>query len=434
MMKKNLLLLFFVFMNINFAQNFNITEQTLKNGLKILYYEDHSVPNVCFYIYFKAGAKNERPGITGISHLFEHMMFNGSAKYPPGDFDVILEENGGYSNGSTWNDFTNYWEEFNPDVLEKVLDMESDRMKALDINEKNLEQERGIVMEERRMSVDNDPQSSMYEMLYAHAFVAHPYKWPVIGWMNDIKNIKLKDAQNYFKTYYAPNNAIIILTGAFNTEDAKKLMVKYFEDIPAQTPPDKVVNSEPEQTGLKKVILKRDVLLPAFSLGFKSVAYSDNDFCALDLLADILSSGKSSRLHNILVDKKQMVIEAYASCDQMEHPGLFTIYAQVREKVNPEKVRKEIFSILDDIKTKGISAEELEKVKNAKIRELLSKFKTNQRIGFSLGYSEVMLGDYRAIFELPNKYRAVSADDIKRVAKKYLIEDKCTEILLQPNN
>jgi len=412
------------------AQNINVTEHSLKNGMKILFVEDHTVPSICYFVYFKAGGKNERPGITGISHLFEHMMFNGSAKYKPTEFDRLLEENGGYSNGSTWNDFTNYWEEFNSDKLELVLDLESDRMKSLKLDKDNLEQERYIVMEERRLRVDNYPENKQEEELYAHAFAAHPYQFPVVGWMGDLENIKLDDAKNYFKTYYAPNNAVVILTGDFDTKKAIKLFEKYFGKIPAQKPPVKVNNAEPQQNGEKRIELKRDVQLSSFLIGYKSVSISDPEHYALDLLSEILSGGQSSRLVKTLVNDKQLAVEVWTSQDEFEHPGLFKIYVQARQGEELKEIEENVYDILNDIIEDGVTDNELEKVKNKKIRELISYFKTNQSTGFRLGYFHTLTGDYKNAFQLAEIYGAVTKEQIKEAAKKILAKDQRTVVTL----
>ncbi|MEP6756795.1 MAG: pitrilysin family protein, partial [Chthonomonadales bacterium] len=182
---------------------------TLRNGLVVLALEDHTVPSVAFYTYYRVGSRNERPGITGLSHLFEHMMFNGSAKYKPKQFDQLIEGGGGYSNAFTSYDSTEYQEEFSSSTLDTVLRLEADRMRALKLDTANIEQERGIVREERRMRVDNSVEGAMSEILGNNAFVAHSYRWDVVGFMKDLDTVRLEDAQDYFKTYYAPNNAIV---------------------------------------------------------------------------------------------------------------------------------------------------------------------------------------------------------------------------------
>ena len=226
----------------------------LRNGLVVLALEDHTVPSVAFYTYYRVGSRNERPGITGLSHLFEHMMFNGSAKYKPKQFDQLIEGGGGYSNAFTNYDSTEYQEEFSTATLDIVLRLEADRMRALKLDSTNLEQERGIVKEERRMRVDNSVEGAMAEILGNNAYVAHPYRWDVVGFMKDLDAIRLEDAQAYFKTYYAPNNAVVCVVGDFDTERLVSSINRYFGDIPRQAPGRPVVNAEPAQSGEKRII------------------------------------------------------------------------------------------------------------------------------------------------------------------------------------
>jgi len=414
------------------AQQIEVKEHTLKNGMKILLQEDHTVPSICFYIYFRVGNRNERPGITGISHLFEHMMFNGSAKYKPTEFDHIIEEGGGYSNGSTWTDFTNYWEEFNSDILDKVLDLEADRMQALKLDTANIEQERGIVKEERRVSVDNNVRNKLEEELYATAFVASMYHFPVIGWMRDLDNITLQDAKDYFRIYYAPNNATVIVTGDFDTNEMIRKMEAYFGNIPAQEPPRKVVDAEPEQLGEKRAELHKIAQLPAVTIGYKSVAVSDKDYYPLDVLATILSRGQSSRLYKTLVYEKQIASQVYASMDDRIDPGLFTFYAQMKPDKTTAEAEREIYGILEDIKRSSVSDEELQKAKNTVQADYVRQFKTNQGRGFILGYYEVIYGDYKKAFEVVKNYDAVTKEDIQRVAKKYFTDRHRTVVTLIP--
>lgn len=430
-MKKLLAFLFILIFHL-YAQQFDIESYYLKNGMKVILAPNKEVPSICFRIFFRVGGKYETPGTTGISHLFEHMMFNGSAKYEPGMFDKLLEENGGYSNGSTWNDFTNYWEEFNSDKLELVFDMEVDRMKALKVDKNNLEQERYIVMEERRLSVENNPQNKMEEELYANAFLSHLYRQPVIGWMEDLKKITLDDCKYFYKTYYSPNNSILVLTGDFEKERVKKLIAKYFEKLPKAKIPEHKKIIEPEQRGEKVINLYQNVELPSLLIGYKSCSINDSDFYAMDLLANILSKGLSSRFTKILSEDKKLITEAYAYQDPMEDPGLFKIYAQARGQKEFEKLLNEIEKILEDIKVNGVTSNELEKAKNSKVLEFFDNFKTNQSLSFALGYFEILTGDYNNLFKVVEQYSKITSEDIKRVAQKYFNKNSRTIVYSQP--
>src|SRR5947209_10953418 len=227
----------------------NVATLKLRNGLTVLALEDHTVPSVALHIVYKVGSRNERPGITGISHLFEHMMFNGSARFKPKVFDRLIESGGGYSNAFTNSDATEYYEEFSSATLDTVLQLEADRMRALKLDRENIEQERGIVKEERRVNTDNSVEGSMGELLWNNAFVAHPYRWDTIGFMKDIDAIRLEDAKAYFRIHYAPNNAVMSIVGDFNTADLFARITKYFGSIPRQPSSRPVVNAEPPQKG-----------------------------------------------------------------------------------------------------------------------------------------------------------------------------------------
>ena len=426
------LTLLFALYTTSWAQSIDTREFTLTNSLKVVTVEDHTVPSVTFAIGFHVGSRNERPGITGISHLFEHMMFNGSKNYKPTEFDKILENGGGYSNAYTSNDITYYYEEFNPDLLDKVLDMEADRMRALKLDTANIEQERGIVKEERRVSTDNSVRGKMVEDLYAASFVAHPYHNPVVGWMKDIDNITLQDAKEYFKIYYAPNNATVFVVGDFDSKTLQKKMEKLFSNIPRQTAPRRVVNAEPEQEGEKRLKLHKVAELPAVAIGYKTSSVSSPDIYALNLLTTILSRGQSSRLYKKLVYDDQICTEVGAGTDEYIDPGLFSIFAQMQKGKSVEDAEEEIYAIINKITEGGVSEEELQKAKNTAQTDYVDNFKTNQGIAGRLGYYEVVYGDYKKSFKVSDEYAKVTVEDIKRVAAKYLNERKRTVIILIP--
>jgi len=414
------------------SQSIQANEFTLKNGLKVVTVEDHTVPSVCFSVAFRVGSRNERPGITGISHLFEHMMFNGSKNFKPTEFDKILEGGGGYSNAYTSNDITFYFEEFNPDLLDKVLQMEADRMHWLKIDTANLEQERGIVKEERRVSTDNSVEGKMFEDLYAGAFVAHPYHYPVVGWMGDLNNIRLDDAKEYFRTYYAPNNATVFVVGDFDAKTLKGKMEKLFGTIPRQPAPRPVVNAEPEQQGEKRLTLHKAAELPAIAIAHKSTSINSSDIYPLKLLATILSRGQSSRLYKKLVYDLEIVTGVSATVDEFVDPGLFTFYAQMKPGEDVADAEEEIKGIVKEIVENGVSDQELQKAKNTAQVDYVDQFKTNVGVAGRLGYYEVVAGDYRKSFEVGDSYATVTAADIQRVARTYLTDRSRTVVVLVP--
>ena len=250
------------FLNAKFFGEYPVQSHILSNGLKVLTFENHSLPVVSMYTLYKVGSRNERPGITGISHLLEHMMFNGSKKFGPKEFDRILESGGGHSNAYTSRDLTVYYEDFASNLLETVIELDSDRMGWLNLSEELLSSESDVVKEERRMRTDNSVQGRLEEELYSASFQCHPYRWPIIGWMSDIENISVKDCKEYYKRYYAPNNAILVLAGDFQSNDALKMIEKHYGIIPAGSSPVSPNTIEPPQNGEKRIKFNKKVMIP----------------------------------------------------------------------------------------------------------------------------------------------------------------------------
>lgn len=413
------------------AQNLNVSRLQLKNGLTVLALEDHTVPSVAFYTVYKVGSRNERPGITGLSHLFEHMMFNGSARFKPKAFDELIEAGGGYSNALTTADTTEYFEEFSSATLDIVLQLEADRMRALKLDRENLEQERGIVKEERRVSTDDSVEGSMTELLWNTAFVAHPYRWDPIGCMKDLDAIRLEDAKDYFRTYYAPNNAVVAVVGDFNTKELFAKMQKYFGSIPRR-PPRPVVNAEPPQRGERRIAFHRVAELPAVMMGYHIGTIRDADDPALDVLSVLLAHGESSRLYRRLVYEKQIATRVDASNESRLDPGLFTFYAQAQPGHTAAECEAEMDAVMEDIRKNGVTDRELQKAKNVLRVGYLNQFKTNNgRAGLLAGY-EAKWGDWKELLNVLPRYDRVTAADVQRVAKKYFNERNRTVVTLVP--
>ncbi len=411
------------------AQKLAVGRHTLDNGMTVLTHEDHSIPMISLYVFYRVGSRNERPGITGVSHLFEHMMFNGSAKYGPKQFDLVLENAGSGGNGYTNTDFTAYMETFPREALAAVLDLEADRMRSLTLDTKNLEQERGIVKEERRVSTDNSPSGRMYEELMAAAFVAHPYQWPVVGWMGDLDAIKLEEAQRYFDTYYGPNNATLVITGDFKTDDLLKEVRASFGSVQRRGSPQPVPNSEPEQQGERRVTLIYEASLPAVTIGYKTPAARHADAPALEVLSTILGTGESSRLYRKLV-YGQLATEVTSSFGAAADPSLFSFYAQAQEKTTAAQCEAAIAEVLRDVKTGGVTADELQKAKNLLRAGMIDNLQTIAGKANLLGAFEVQYGDWNALTTILDRYDAVTSDDIKRVASEYFNDRRKTVVTL----
>ncbi len=414
------------------SQSLNVSRLKLQNGLTVLALEDHTVPVIAYYTVFKVGSRNERPGITGLSHLFEHMMFNGSAKYRPKVFDQQIENGGGVSNAFTTSDSTEYYEEFSSGALDIVLKMEADRMRALKLDRENIEQERGIVSEERRVNTDNSVEGSMSERLWNSAFVAHPYRWDTIGFMKDIQAIRLGDAKSYFRTYYAPNNAVVAVVGDFRTPDLFRRITLYYSDIRREPAPPSVINAEPPQLGERRIEYHRPAELPAVEIGYKGVSLKDPADPALDILAVILAGGESSRLYKSLVYEKQLATSVTANNDSRIDPGLCILYAQVQAPHTTADCESAIYAAIDDVKHSGIAERELQKAKNGLRMGVLNRYKTNQGRAGMLAENEAIWGDWRHVYKVIPMYDRVTAADVQRAAAKYLDRFNRTVVTLVP--
>src|SRR5262245_53419517 len=256
-------------------QNYAVKTHQLRNGMKILVQEDHSIPSVALYVFYRIGSRNERPGTTGLSHFFEHMMFNGAKKYGPKEFDRVMEGAGGSNNAYTSNDVTVYQDWFPRSALETIFDLEADRIQNLSFDEKMIASERGVVASERRTSVDNSNMGILDEQLSAAAFTAHPYQWPVIGWMVDIENWTMEDLKHHFEIGYSPANATMVVTGDVTLDEIVRLAQKYIEPIPSRGLPPKVTTREPEQLGERRVTVRKFAQLPNVMRGYHVPASAD---------------------------------------------------------------------------------------------------------------------------------------------------------------
>lgn len=403
----------------------------LENGMKVMIVQDHSIPNVIYFTFFKVGSRNEYPGITGLSHFFEHMMFNGAKKYGPGEFDRVMENNGGSNNAFTSEDMTAYFNTFPTQAMELIFELEADRLGNLALDDKMVESERGVVLSERITGFENSNYELLSEQLTGVAFHAHPYGWSVIGHESDIKNWKKSDLQNYFETYYAPNNAVLIVCGDVEEEAVRKLARQYLEPIPARTPPRKVHTVEPPQMGEKRLTVNRKTASPHILMAYHVPEARHPDFHALDLLNAILSSGKSSRLYMSLVDKKQLALEIQSVNPSQMDPGLFTIYAVCAEGSPVDKLENAIYEELQNISRDGVTEKELQKVKNLKLITFYRQMETLTGKAQSLGFYELVFGGYEKLFSAPEAYNKVSLEDIKRVAAAYFKKTNRTVGILE---
>lgn len=411
----------------------DIKSFTLDNGMKIMVLEDSSIPNANMYLFWKVGSRNEVPGITGISHFFEHMMFNGSKKYGPKMFDRTMEAAGGANNAYTTEDMTVYTDWFPANALETMFDLEADRIANLDINPAMVESERGVVQSERSTGLENSNWNTLEGEVKGVAFLAHPYSWSVIGHESDIAAWTLEDLVQYHKTYYAPNNAVVVIAGDVKLAQVKALADKYFAPIPAQTPPKAVRTVEPEQKGERRTFVqKASVSTPNVMLAYHIPAATHADFYALDLLSSILSQGNSSRLYQALVDK-QVALEAQTYMPMSVDPNLFYVMGVATPEVKASTLERALIEQIDAIATNGVSQQELDKVKNIKLMDFYRAMETINGKANTIGTYEMYFGSYDKLFNAPEAYNKVTPADIQRVVQTYLRKSNRTVAVLAAN-
>ncbi len=434
-MKKLLLLFLLVVSQLCNAQlkEEGVKSFVLKNGMKFLVVEDFSIPNANMYLFYKVGSRNEHQGITGLSHFFEHMMFNGAKKYGPKMFDQTMEFNGGANNAYTTENVTVYTDWFPASAADVMFDLEGDRIASLTIDPAIVESERGVVLSERRTGLENSPWRQLFESVQAMAFQEHPYHWPVIGYEDDMKNWTQADLERYFKTYYAPNNCVVVISGAIKFEKVKELAQKYLEPIAAQPEPPKVHIVEPAQTGERRITLQKEVASPYLLISYHTPNSKSEDYYALSMLNSILGNGQSSRLYSELVDKKQLASQIFSTFEETLDPSLFSIGAITNKNVNEAVLENAIYTEVDKIKSEGITEKELQKIKNQKLMEFYSQVETINGKSNTIGNYELFFGDYKKMFKAPENYNKVTVKDIQEVAKKYFSKSNRTVGVLKSN-
>ena len=416
------------------AKQFPVATKTLKNGMKVLVQSDHSIPNVALYIFYRIGSRNEHPGTTGLSHFFEHMMFNGAKKYGPGELDKVMEANGGENNAYTTQNLTVYQDWFPRSALPLIFDIEADRIQYLQFDPKKIASEREVVASERRLRTDNDNGGILDEQLWATAFIAHPYQWPVVGWMSDIEHWTMEDLKHHFEMGYSPNNATMVVVGDVTSDEIFQLCEKYIEPIPTHAPPPPVTTVEPEQLGERRLVVHKPAELPLLQIGYHIPKTNSQDFYALNILRTVLFTGESSRMYQRLVEKDQIALDVSSNVEAAFDPTLAIIYAQPKQGVDPAACEKAIYEELDKAKGSLISDQELEKAKNIRLVEFYHQMRTINGRANTIGTYEVYFGDYNKLFDAAKNYSAVTKEDVQRVAKQYFGPNNRTVATLIPEN
>jgi len=394
------------------------SEARLSNGLKVIMLENHKSPLVSFQVWYRAGARNEKSGKTGLAHMLEHMMFKGTGKVSGEEFIKTIYEVGGEQNASTSHDYACYFDTLASNHLGVPIDLESDRMSNLVLRESDFRTERMVVLEERRMRVDDDPPSFLLEQMEAAAYQAQPYHWPVIGWAEDIERLTIEDVRTFYSTYYNPANAFVVVTGDFKKEALLSQMEKAFGKIPAGTPAQQLFIQDPPQPGERRVIVERPAQVGSLVIAWHVPNLRSQDSYVLEVIKSILADGKSSRLYDRLV-RGALVLESSVDYDlTTQDPSLFFISASVLPGKDFKEIEQAIYEQIELLKTTPVGVRELEKAKN----QLEASFVFDQESIFSLGQKlaeyEIAL-DWTSIGAYVPSVRSVTPQEIQRVAAKY---------------
>jgi predicted Zn-dependent peptidase len=408
-------------------------ETTLKNGLRVITVEDKSAPVIALSVTYNVGSRNERQGRTGFAHLFEHMMFKGSENVGPGEHYVLVFNNGGSMNGTTNEERTNYFEVLPANQLDLALFLEADRMRSLAITKENLDNQRKAVQEERRLGLDNQPYGKSFELLQSTIYDNFAYKHTVIGSMEDLSAATVEDVAEFFKIYYAPNNAVAVLVGDFKNSEAIAKFRKYFESIPRQENPPPVDITEPEQKAERRATVD-DILARAarIDIAFKTVPGNTADFYALQVLSAGLQAGQSSRLYQKLVKERELVTAVGGFVDEKRGPGAFYTNATLTQGAKPEDVEAIIYQEIERLKKERIADWELQKAKNSTRRSFINGLQSSILRAITIGQYTTYYGDPNLINTRLDKVAAVTKEDVQRVANKYLLETNRTVIITIP--
>jgi zinc protease len=393
----------------------------LGNGLALLLLVDRSAPVVSYFTWFRVGSRHERPGKTGLAHLFEHLMFNETEDLKAGEFDRKLEENGAESNAATWLDWTYYYESLPKDRLGLAVKLESARMAKLVLREPQVVSEKEVVANERRMRVDDDIEGTANELLYKTAFTKHPYHWPTIGWMADIENFTPEDCVAFYQTFYAPNNATVIVVGDVREKDVLEKIRDAYGPIPSSTIPEEDTTPEPPQLEPREVVLKKPTASEKILLGFHGPALGDAAHPALSVLNEILFGGRASRMHRELVTTRELCTDVRGWVSTFRDPGLYEMYFTVRPGKSGDEVldvaMKMLAKACDDLVTEA----ELARAKARLELALLQGLDTAAGKAEQIGFYDTVLGDPAAAFRRLEAYRRVSAGELRTAARRFLV-------------
>ena len=412
-----------------FGEALRLRRFRLGNGLTVLTLVDRSAPTVSYHTWFRVGSRHERPGKTGLAHLFEHLMFNETRKHPPGDFDRLMEGAGAEANAATWTDWTYYYENAPKDALPLLIDLESDRMANLVLRTPQVSSEKEVVANERKQRVDDDVEGRALELLYQKAFRRHSYGWPTIGWMEDIRGFTVADCRAFYRAHYAPSNAILVIAGDFDESKALRKVQRHYGRLsgsrgaaPAKLP------QEPLQRAERVFEIDAPTPTEKILLGYRAPSFSDPDTPALVVANEILFGGQSSRLYRLFCLDEELALSVRGSIAPFVEPGLFEIWIHLREGKSKADALALLDRELDALGASGPSQVELEKAINQLELSFLHSMETAGGKAEQIGFYETVLNDGAAVFDRLAAYRAVAPDDVSRVVARYLRPSRRTRV------
>jgi len=413
--------------------NIKFTEYDLPNGLHVILHEDHAVPIVSVSVMYHVGSKNEDPSRTGFAHFFEHLLFEGTDNIQRGEYMKLVQNNGGVLNANTSQDRTYYFEELPANQLELGLWMEAERMLHAKIDSTGIETQRKVVKEEKKMRYDNSPYGMWQSLIFENAFTKHPYRWTPIGKEQYIDQAKASEFMDFYKTFYVPNNAVLVLAGDFKPEQAKEWINKYYGDIPRGTGEVPRPNvAEPAQTKEKRVKYNANVQLPMVVLAYHAPKMGTDDMYALELLNQLLSQGASSRLQKQVVDKDQKAVQVGAFNTPLEDPGLMITLGIAARGVTAAELEKAMKNEIEKVRDNLISEEEFKKLQNQAENSFVSQNGRIAGIAESLATNYTYFHDTNLINTELARYQKITREDLKRVADKYLTKDNCVVLYYVP--
>ena len=412
-------------------------EFRLDNGMKLIVKEDHRAPVAVAQVWYRAGSMDEVSGTTGVAHVLEHMMFKGTKAVPGGQFSKIIAAAGGKENAFTSSDYTAYFQQLQVTKLPVSFRLEADRMHNLIISDEEFAKEIKVVMEERRWRTDDKPQALVYEQLRAAAFNSHPYRHPVIGWMNDLENMTAEDARDWYRRWYSPSNAILVVVGAVEPQAVLKLAQEHYGNIPARVLPPRKQPAEAEQRGIKRLTVKAPAQLPYLLMGYHAPALQkpedDWEPYALDVLSGVLDGHASARLNKSLVRERQVASEVGAGYDLVARgPSMFLLDGTPAEGKTVGDLEAALRAEVEKIKQDGVSEEELQRVKAQIVANRVYQRDSMFYQAMLIGQMETTGLPHQALDVILDKLKAVTAGQVREVARKYLIDERLTVGALDP--